>query len=121
MFESDEFADRSPEGGGSVGLAGLEDMAPGVGLAAVLAGLDSAGVGDAYDLVEVAAACQRLKGWAEAIEIQAATALAAHPICHAPEAARNGFNSVRAAGQLLAPRLGQSPTTATNRVAAGCN
>ncbi len=123
MFESDDLRSRPdggdpipPRGGGS-DCAGLEGMAPGPGLAGVLARLDPAAIPDAYDLVEVAAACERLKAWADAIGIEAAAALSAHPVCHAPEAARHGFNPVRAAGQLLAPRLGQSPTTATNRVA----
>jgi hypothetical protein len=124
MFESDDprgrwdgGGDPTPGGGGSTGLADLEEMPPGAGLAGVLAGLDPAAIGDAYDLVEVAAACERLKGWADAIQIGAAARLADHRVCHAPEAERHGFNPVRAAGQLLAPRLGQSPTTACNRVA----
>ena len=123
MFESDDLRSRPdggdpipPRGGGS-DCAGLEGMAPGPRLAGVLARLDPAAIPDAYDVVEVAAACERLKAWADAIGIEAAAALSAHPVCHAPEAARHGFNPVRAAGQLLAPRLGQSPTTATNRVA----
>jgi Domain of unknown function (DUF222) len=123
MFESDDLPSR-PDGGDAIAArdggsdcAGLEGMAPGPGLARMLARLDPAAIPDAYDLVEVAAACERLKAWADAIGIEAAAALSTHPVCHAPEAARHGFNPVRAAGQLLAPRLGQSPTTATNRVA----
>jgi Domain of unknown function (DUF222) len=124
MFESDDR--RGPEGeggptpvgGGSPGLAGLESMVPGPGLAGVLAGLDPAEIADAYDVVEIAAGCERLKAWADAIEINAAAGLAAHPVCFNDEAARRGFTAVRAAGQLLAPRLGQSPTTACNRVGA---
>ena len=126
MFESDELPSR-PEGdggptpstgrGGASDCAGLEALAPGVELAAVLGRLDPAGMSDAYDLVEVAAACERMKAWVDSIEVQTAAALSTHPICYAPEAARHGFSPIRAAGQLLAPRLGQSPTTACNRVA----
>jgi Domain of unknown function (DUF222) len=121
MFESDDRPDH-PQGGGDptppVGrvLAGLEALPPGVELAGVLSRLDPAAIGDAYDLVEVAAACERLKAWADAIEVKAAAELAAHPTCYNDEAIRHGFHPVRAAGQLLAPRLGQSPTTAANRV-----
>jgi putative component of membrane protein insertase Oxa1/YidC/SpoIIIJ protein YidD len=75
---------------------------------------------DAYDLVEIAAACRRLKAWADGVEVEAAAALARHPVCHAPEAARNGFSSMRAAGQLLAARLGVAPSTAADRVATAC-
>jgi Domain of unknown function (DUF222) len=125
MFESDDRSGH-PAGGESTpptsgdaspDLTGLEAMAPGPELAALLGRVDVTTVGDAYDLVEIAAACERLKAWTNAIEVEAAAQLSMHPVCHAPEAARHGFNAVRAAGQLLAPRLGQSPTTATNRVA----
>jgi hypothetical protein len=97
-------------------LAGLEAVPPGPELAALLDRLDPAQVGDAYDLVEVAAACRRLKAWADSVEVAASAALSRHPVCHAPEAARHGFSSTRAAGQLLAPRLGVAPTTACDRV-----
>ena len=122
MFESGDQGGSTGGGGhstptgGSPDLAGLEALAPGAELAAVLAQLDPGGLGDAYDLVEVAAACERLKAWAEAIGVRTAAALAAHRICYNDDAIRHGFHPVRAAGQLLAPRLGQSPTTATNRV-----
>jgi Domain of unknown function (DUF222) len=124
MFEADDRdsrwqgGDRTPStgGAGSPDLSGLEDMTPGPELAAMLSRLDPGDVSDAYDLVEVAAACERLKAWADAIEIETAAVLAGHPVCHAAEAARHGFGPVRAAGQLLAPRLGLSPTTAANRV-----
>jgi Domain of unknown function (DUF222) len=121
MFESDDRPGH-PRGCGDltppVGrvLAGLEALPPGVELAGVLSRLDPAAIGDAYDLVEVAAACERLKAWADAIEVKAAAELAAHPTCYNDDAIRHGFHPVRAAGQLLAPRLGQSPTTAANRV-----
>jgi hypothetical protein len=123
MFESSDSEDRhsgggefTPGGGGPPELAGLEAMPPGPELAQVLAGLDPLEIADAHDLVEVVAACGRLKAWADAIEVRTAAALTGHPVCHAPEAVRHGFNPVRAAGQLLAPRLGQSPTTACHRV-----
>jgi hypothetical protein len=115
MFESDGYGGTTQ--GGGPDLAGLEAVGPGAELAAVLGRLDPSVIADAYDLVEVAAACERLKAWADAIEVETAAALSGHPICHAEEAVRHGFNPVRAAGQLLAPRLGQSPTTASNRVA----
>ncbi|HET6920243.1 MAG TPA: hypothetical protein VFI46_12360, partial [Jiangellaceae bacterium] len=89
--------------GGGPDLAGLEAVGPGAELAAVLGRLDPSVIADAYDLVEVAAACERLKAWADAIEVETAAALSGHPICHAEEAVRHGFNPVRAAGQLLAP------------------
>jgi len=98
-------------------LAGLEFMPPGVELAALLGGLDPDGVADAYDLVEIAAACRKVKAWIDAIEIEVGAALARHPVCAAPEAARRGFTPIRAAGQLLAARLGLAPSTGADRVA----
>jgi hypothetical protein len=98
-------------------LAGLERMVPGVELAGVLGTVEPSAVTDAYDLVELVAACRRIKAWADGIEVQAAAALARHPVCHAPEAARHGFTAVRAAGQLIAPRIGVAPSTGADRVA----
>jgi Domain of unknown function (DUF222) len=123
MFESDDqtngrepHGEFTPAGGGAPALVGLESMPPGPQLAGLLNEMDPTEISDAYDLVEVAAACERLKAWVDAIGIRTAVALAGHPICHAPEAGRHGFGPVRAAGQLLAPRVGQSPTTASMRV-----
>ena len=114
MFESAASDDsRSPD---APGLAGLEGLAPGPELAAFVHRIDPASVTDGYDLVEIAAACRRLKAWADAVEVAATAALAQNPVCHAPEAARHGFTPVRAAGQLLAARLGMAPSTACDRV-----
>ena len=104
MFESTASDDsRSAD---AARLAGLEGLAPGPELAAFVHRIDPASVTDGYDLVEIAAACRRLKAWADAVEVAAAAALTRNPVCHAPEAAWRGFTPVRAAGQLLAARLG---------------
>jgi hypothetical protein len=126
MFESSFNDGQSPgDSGGNGGtpragdasrLAGLERIAPGPELAALVHRIDPESVTDGYDLVEIAAACRRLKAWADAIEVAAAARLARHQVCHAPEAARHGFTPVRAAGQLLAARLGLAPTSACDRV-----
>ena len=102
---------------GGPDLAGLERMVPGVELAGVLGTVEPSAVTDAYDLVELVAACRRIKAWADGVEVEAAAALARHPVCHAPEAARHGFTAVRAAGQLIAPRIGVAPSTGADRVA----
>jgi hypothetical protein len=83
----------------------------------LLDAVDPTRISDPYDLVELVAACRRLKAWADAIEVQSAAALARHPVCHAPEATQHGFGPVRAAGQLLAPRIGVAPSTGADRVA----
>ncbi|MGH8775845.1 MAG: DUF222 domain-containing protein [Jiangellaceae bacterium] len=118
MFES---AGIDPGGRGDAAgppdLAGLERILPGPGLAALLDTVDPGQLVDAYDLVEVAAACRRLRSWADAIEVEAAGWLSRHPVCHHPEAARNGFSATRAAGQLLAARVGVAPSTGADRVA----
>jgi putative component of membrane protein insertase Oxa1/YidC/SpoIIIJ protein YidD len=126
MFESGFGGDPVPEGSGgdggtpppadAAGLAGLERVAPGPELAALVHRVDLGSVTDGFDLVEVVAACRRLKAWADAVEVAAAATLARHPVCHAPEADRRGFTPVRAAGQLLAARLGLAPTSACDRV-----
>jgi hypothetical protein len=126
MFESGFDGDPVPEGSGgnggppppadTAGLAGLERVAPGPELAALVHRIDPESVTDGYELVEVVAACRRLKAWADAVEVAAAATLARHPVCHAPEADRRGFTPVRAAGQLLAARLGLAPTSACDRV-----
>ena len=120
MFES---TGSGAGGGGAAGgpnLAGLEGVVGGVALAAALAAVHPEDVVDGYDLVEIAAACRRLKAWADGIEVETVAALARHPVSHAPEAARRGFGPIRAAGQLLAPRLGVAPSTAADRVATAC-
>jgi hypothetical protein len=85
-------------------------------LAALVHRIDLGSVADGFDLVEIVAACRRLKAWADGVEVAAAATLARHPVCHAPEADRHGFTPVRAAGQLLAARLGMAPSTACDRV-----
>ncbi len=105
---------------GTVGgpdLSGLERIAPGPELAALVAGLDPAQVADAYDLVEVVAACRRVKAWADGVEVETVAALAGHPECNNTEAVRHGFTAVRAAGQLIAARIGVAPSTGADRVA----
>jgi len=92
-------------------------MAPGAELAGLLERVDPAAVPDAYDLVELVAACRRIKAWADGIEIETAAALASHPVCDNDEAARHGFTPVRAAGQLIAARIGVAPSTGADRVA----
>jgi hypothetical protein len=116
MFESASSDDSRPAD--ALDLAGLERVAPGPELAVLLHRVDLGSVADGYELVEVVAACRRLKAWADAIEVAAAAGLARHPVCHAPEADRRGFTPVRAAGQLLAARLGMAPTSACDRVTA---
>ena len=116
MFESGFDGDQGPgDFGGNggtpppadaAGLAGLERVAPGPELAALVHRVDLGSITDGYELVEVVAACRRLKAWADAVEVAAAAGLARHPVCHAAEADRRGFTPVRAAGQLLAARLG---------------
>ena len=127
MFESGFGGDPVPEGSGgnggtpppadAAGLAGLERVAPGPELAVLVHRVDLGSITDGFELVEVVAACRRLKAWADAVEVAAAATLARHPVCHAPEADRRGFTPVRAAGQLLAARLGMAPSTACDRVA----
>ncbi|MGH3657896.1 MAG: DUF222 domain-containing protein, partial [Micromonosporaceae bacterium] len=127
MFESSFGGDQQPDGSGgdggtppaadAAGLAGLERVGPGPELAVLLHRLDLGSVADGYELVEIAAACRRLKAWTDAVEVAAAAGLARHPVCHAAEADRRGFTPVRAAGQLLAARLGLAPTSACDRVA----
>jgi hypothetical protein len=98
-------------------LAGLERIQPGTHLASVLDRVEAGEVCEAYDLVELVAACRRLKAWADSIEVEAAVALARHPVCHSSEAARNGFSATRAAGQMVAARVGLAPSTGADRVA----
>jgi hypothetical protein len=45
-------------------------MVPGVELAGVLETVEPSAVTDAYDLVELVAACRRIKAWADAVEIE---------------------------------------------------
>jgi hypothetical protein len=88
MFESSFNDGQSPgDSGGNGGtpragdasrLAGLERIAPGPELAALVHRIDPESVTDGYDLVEIAAACRRLKAWADAIEVAAAARLARH-------------------------------------------
>ena len=101
-------------------LSSLEAKPPGPELAGLLDAVDPTRISDPYDLVELVAACRRLKAWADAIEVQSAAALARHPVCHAPEATQHGFGPVRAAGQLLAPRIGVAPSTGADQVATAC-
>jgi len=118
MFEvSGSAFDGRDRTAGGPDLAGLERMVPGADLAGVLETVDASAVADAYDLVELVAACRRIKAWADAVEIEAAATLARHPVCHSAEAARHGFSAVRAAGQLIAPRIGVAPSTGADRVA----
>ncbi|MGH8823497.1 MAG: DUF222 domain-containing protein, partial [Jiangellaceae bacterium] len=130
MFESAASDDYGPGDAGGNGsgprpaattpsLAGLERVPP-TELTAVLARVHPDDVADAYDLVELAAACRRLKAWADGVEVETVVALVRHPVCHTPEGIRHGFSPVRAAGQLLAPRLGMAPSTAADRVAVAC-
>ena len=114
MFESAFSDDFRPAD--ALDLAGLEGLPPGPELAALVHRIDLGSVADGFDLVEVVAACRRLKAWADAVEVAAAAGLARHPVCHAPEAVRRGFTPVRAAGQLLAARLGLAPSSACDRV-----
>jgi hypothetical protein len=114
MFESAFSDDSGPAD--ALDLAGLEGLAPGPELAALVERIDPGSVTDGYDLVEIVAACRRLKAWADAVEVAAAATLARHPVCHAPEADRRGLTAVRAAGQLLAARLGLAPSSACDRV-----
>ena len=114
MFESVSADDSRPAD--ALDLAGLEGLAPGPELAALVERIDPGSVTDGYDLVEIVAACRRLKAWADAVEVAAAATLARHPVCHAPEADRRGLTAVRAAGQLLAARLGLAPSSACDRV-----
>ncbi len=51
------------------------------GLAGLLERVDPAAVSDADDLVELVAACRRIKAWADGIEVETAAALASHPVC----------------------------------------
>ncbi len=109
--------DRRDGTAGGPDLSGLQRRAPGSGLAAVLEAVDPSAVQDAYELVELVAACRRIKALADSIEVETAATLARHPVCHAPEAARHGFIPVRAAGQLIAARIGVAPSTGADRVA----
>ena len=119
MFEPSDPGTAGNNVSPVVDLAGLEHLPP-TQLMSVLSQVHPDDVVDAYDLVEIAAACRRLKAWADGVEAETAAALARHPVCHAPEAARNGFSSIRAAGQMLAGRLGVAPSTAADRVATAC-
>jgi hypothetical protein len=93
MFESGFGGDPVPgDSGGNggppppadaAGLAGLEGLAPGPELAVLVHRVDLGSVADGFDLVEVVAACRRLKAWADAVEVAAAATLARHPVCHA--------------------------------------
>jgi hypothetical protein len=80
MFESGfDGGDQGPgDSGGNggppppadaAGLAGLERVAPGPELAVLVHRIDLGSVTDGYELVEVVAACRRLKAWADAIEV----------------------------------------------------
>ncbi len=109
----------TPAGAGGPDLSGLERVPP-AELVAVLSRVHPDDVADAYDLVELAVACRRLKAWADGVEVETAAALARHPVCHDTEASRRGFSPVRAAGQLLAARLGLAPSTGADRVATAC-
>ncbi|MGH8825000.1 MAG: DUF222 domain-containing protein [Jiangellaceae bacterium] len=128
MFESAASDDYGPGDAGGNGsrprpaaatpsLAGLERMAPGAELAGLLEMVHPGEVTDAYDLVELVAACRRLKAWADGIEVETAAALARHPVCDNADAARHGFSPLRAAGQLIAARIGVAPSTGADRVA----
>ncbi|MGH8825006.1 MAG: DUF222 domain-containing protein, partial [Jiangellaceae bacterium] len=108
--------DTAPAAAGGPDLAGLEHLPP-TELMAVLSRVHPDDVADAYDLVELVAACRRLKAWADGVEVETVAALVRHPVCHAPEAARHGFSPLRAAGQLIAARIGVAPSTAADRVA----
>ncbi len=78
MFEvSDAGSGRRGDTAGGPDLGGLERMPPGPELAGLLERVDPAAVSDAYDLVELVAACRRIKAWADGIEIETAAALAA--------------------------------------------
>jgi Domain of unknown function (DUF222) len=117
MFDTDPNADGRESTTGPPDLSGLEHVPPGPELVSVLARVHPDDVADAYDLVELAAACRRLKAWADGIELESAAALARHPMCNDSTAARYGFSATRAAGQLLAARLGLAPSTGADRVA----
>jgi len=116
-----EIAGSGPDGrdhtAAGPDLGDLERMAPGAELAALLETVEAAAVSDAYELVELIAACRRIKAWADSVEIEAAATLARHPVCDNVDAARHGFTAVRAAGQLIAARIGIAPSTGADRVA----
>jgi hypothetical protein len=76
-------------------LSSLEAMPPGPELAGLLDAVDPTRISDPYDLVELVAACRRLKAWADAIEVQSAAAVARHPVAtprrrHSMGSARSG-------------------------------
>jgi hypothetical protein len=87
MFEPSDPSAAGDDASPVVDLVGLEHLPP-TQLMAMLSRVHPDDVVDAYDLVEIAAACRRLKAWADGVEVEAAAALARHPVCHAPEAAR---------------------------------
>src|SRR5918995_949272 len=108
------MTDRAPAAVSSVISTSMYHRGP--ELVSVLARVHPDDVTDAYDLLEFAAACRRLKAWADGIELESAAALARHPMCNDSAAAHYGFSATRAAGQLLAARLGLAPSTGADRV-----
>ncbi len=61
-------------------LLGIAKVAPGAELAARLAAIDPAELNDDYDVLEVVAACDRLKSWADALQLAAVAEFARRPM-----------------------------------------
>ncbi len=61
-------------------LLGIAKVAPGAELAARLAAIDPAELNDDYDVLEIVAACDRLKSWADALQLAAVAEFARRPM-----------------------------------------
>lgn len=113
-------ADRGgtgPASGGS-GPPDLTDVAPDAGLAAVLASLEPAELDD-YQLVEAAAAFQRMAAWANAKLAEVADELSRRPALTAHGALPSEVDAGNMAADELAPRLGLSRWAARRLVRNG--
>lgn len=97
-----------------VDVSGIDAMAPGPALAALLAGVDPGDVSDG-DLVDVIAACKRLSSWADAMQVSAMAELSRRPVFHVHHG-RDEHDELRSAGCEVAAALQLAPSTGESRV-----
>jgi len=101
-----------------VGVPGLEEMAPGVGLAGVLDAADLSVLG-AYEVVEAVAGWQRIASWAAAGQAAAIAELARRaemrPVVNGREI--ESMSARRLTGMEVAARLSLTPAAGENLVA----
>ena len=96
-----------------VGLADVEGMPPGPGLAGLLAEAAPADVSD-RDLVEVIAGAERVARWASAVQVAAVAELSRRPV-FTPEHPRSTRDELRSAGAQVAVELRLAPSTGEQR------